>query len=114
MLIDELVDNLRGQVNPNVEDSVFIFAFKSLEQVLFHIGNDRMCPAEIHLVPTTVCLAVANSLGADLAISKQVVDELDREDFNLIDLLKSADVDVVALSDVKEHTVNEKQECLHI
>ena len=31
VLIDELVDNLRRQVNPDVEDSVFVFAFKSLE-----------------------------------------------------------------------------------
>ena len=73
-----------------------------------------MSPAEIHLVPTTICLAVANTFSTDLAISKQVVNELDGEDFDLIDFLKSADVDVVALSDVKEHTVNEKQKCLHI
>ena len=73
-----------------------------------------MSPAEIHLVPATICLAIANSLSAYLAISKQVVNELDGEDFNLIDLLKSADVDVVALSDVKEHTIDKEQECLHV
>ena len=69
VLIDELVDNLGRQVNPNVEDSVLIFAFKSLEQVLFHIGHDRMSSAEIHLVPAAVSLAVTNTLSADLAIS---------------------------------------------
>lgn len=114
VLIDELVDDLRRQVNPDVEDSVLVFAFKSLEQVLFHIGHDCMSPAEIHLVPAPVCLAVANTLSADLAISKQMVDEFNGEDFNLIDFLKSADVDVVAFSDVEEHTVNEEQKCLHV
>jgi hypothetical protein len=64
MLVYELVDNLRGKVYPNVQNSTFISAFKRLNQVFFYIGYDGMSPAEIELVPFSIGLAIVHSLLA--------------------------------------------------
>ena len=100
MLVDELIYDLRGQIDPNVQDSVFSLALESLEEIFLNIANNGMCSAKVELVPASVCLTITDSLRTNLAISKQVVDEFDWEDLNLAVFFKSADIDVVTFRDV--------------
>ena len=54
---DELVYDLRGQVNPNVEDPVFIrVLLKRLLQVRLNPLDHLFCALEIVDVPLVVCL----------------------------------------------------------
>ena len=56
VLVDELVDDLRGKVHPNVKNSVLTFAFKGIKKVLLNVGDNGMSSAEVQLVPLSVGL----------------------------------------------------------
>lgn len=114
VLVDELVDDLRRQVHPDVEDPVLALAFESLEQVALNIGHDGVSATEVVMVPLTVRLSVSEALLADATVGEQVVDKLDRQDFDLVVVLEAADADVVAFGDVEEDTVDEEQEGLDV
>ena len=114
VLIDELIDDLRRQVDPNVQDSVFSFAFESLEQILLDITYDGMCSTKVELVPASICLAVSGPFRTNLAICKQMVNELDRKNLNLAVLFKPAHIDVVTFRDVQKDTINEEQKGLNV
>lgn len=73
-----------------------------------------MSPAKVVLVPLSVSLTTIDSLLAHLSVGKQMVDELDGEDFDLVDLLEPTHVDVVALRDIEEDAVDEKEEGLDV
>ena len=62
VLIDELVDDLRWQVDPDVEDSVFLCPLEGLNKIFLDIGNDRMGPSEVVLVPISVRLTIIGAL----------------------------------------------------
>ena len=114
MLVDELVDNLRGEVNPNVKNSVFALAFKGIEKVLLDVGDDGMSPTEVKLVPLSISLSRADSLLADGTISQQMIDEFNRKNLDLGSLLETTHIDVIALRDIEEHTVDKEQERLNV
>ena len=114
VLVDELIDDLRRQVHPDVEDPILALAFESLEQVALNIGNDCVSATEVVMVPFTVRLSVSKAFLADAAVGEQVVDKLNRKDFDLVVVLEAADADVVALCDVEKDTVDEEQEGLDV
>ena len=43
-----------------------------------------------------------------------MIDKLDREDFNFMVFFKSTNVDVVALRNIEENSINEEKERLNI
>ena len=105
MLINELVDDLRWQIDPDIEDAIFVLSFESLEKVSLYIGDDCMRATEVVMVPVAVCLAVTETLLAYAAVCKQVVNEFYRKDLDFIIVFKSTHADVVSLGDVKEYAV---------
>ena len=76
VLINELIDDLGRQVNPNVENSVLILSLEGFEEVLLDVGDDGVGAPKVQLVPCTVSLAVVDALLADGPVGEQMVDEL--------------------------------------
>lgn len=65
MLVDELIDDLRWKVNPDVKDSIFTLLFESLKQVFLYVAHDSMRSAKVELVPLSIGLPVADALLTD-------------------------------------------------
>ena len=108
VLVDEVIDNLWRQFEPDVEDSVLTLALESLEQVLLDIRDNRVRSSEVELIPFAVALAIGNTLLADGSVGEQVVDELNREHLDLIICLELACVKMATLRNVQEDAVDEE------
>lgn len=114
MLIDELVDNLRRQVDPDVEDSVLTLPLEGFKQIFLNIRHDGMGPSKVEMVPLTIRLVASDTLLANRSISQQMIDELDGEYFDLMIFFKSTHIDVVTLSYIQKDTVDKEQERFNI
>lgn len=114
VLIDELVDDLRGQVNPNVQNPVLWRPLEGFNKVLLDVGDYRVGPAKVVLVPVTVGLTFIGALLTERSVGQKVVDEFNRKDLDLVILFESTNVDVVSLCDVKEDTIDEEEEGLDV
>ena len=114
MLIDELIDNLRGQVDPDVKDSIFGLILEGLEQVLLDVAHDGVSATKIELVPMTVGLSITDTLLTNRSVSEQMIDKFDREHLNLVIFLEAADIYMVALRNVQENTINEEEERFNV
>jgi len=108
MLIDELVDNLRRQVDPDVEDSVLTLPLEGFKQIFLNIRHDGMGPSKVEMVPLTIRLVASDTLLANRSISQQMIDELDGEYFDLMIFFKSTHIDVVTLSYIQKDTVDKE------
>jgi len=114
VLVNELVDNLRGKVYPDVENTVLLAIFESVLQVLLDVGDDDLCSRKIQRVPGAVGLPVQLSLFADGTIREQVVEKLNAQNFDLLNRLEDTYVHVMSLGDVQEDTVDEEEERLDV
>ena len=114
VLVDEVVNNLWGQLDPDVEDSVLTLALESLEQVLLDIRDNRVRSSEVVLIPFPVALAIRNTLLADRTVGEQVVDELNREHLDLIICLELACGEMATLRNVQEDAVDEEEERFNV
>ena len=110
VLVDEEVNNLWRQLEPDVENSVLTLALESLEQVLLDIRDNRVRSSEVVLIPFPVALAIRNTLLADGSVGEQVVDELNREHLDLIICLELACGEMATLRNVQEDAVDEEKE----
>ena len=110
VLVDEEVNNLWRQFEPDVENSVLTLALESVEQILLDIRDNRVRSPEVELIPFPVALAIGNALLADGSVGEQVVDELNREHFDLIIRLELARVEMPTLRNVQEDAVDEEKE----
>ena len=114
MLIDELVDDLWRQVNPDVKDAILGLVLERLEQVFLDVAHDGVRAPKVQLVPLAVRLTAADALLANRSVGQQMVDELDGEHLDLVVLLEAAHIDMVSLRDVQEDTVDEEKERFNV
>lgn len=68
VVVHELVNDLRRQVDPNVKDPVLIAILECLLQVLLNIGDDHMGATEVHRIPLTITLPLGRPLLADSSV----------------------------------------------
>ena len=54
MLVNELIDNLGRQVNPDVENTVLTLLFEGFKEILLYIADDGVCTTKVQLVPLAV------------------------------------------------------------
>jgi homogentisate 1,2-dioxygenase len=54
MSVHILVDELLRKIDPDIENSIFIFVSKGLLQVTLDLGHDRVSTGEIVLIPLTI------------------------------------------------------------
>ena len=47
MLVNELIDNLGRQVNPDVENAVLTLLFEGFKEILLNIADDGVCPTKV-------------------------------------------------------------------
>lgn len=88
VVVDELIDDLLRKVNPDVKDASFILVPKGILKVLLNIAHDGVRSTKVKAIPLPIALAVCLTLLADTAVSKQVVDELDRQNIDLFKFLE--------------------------
>lgn len=75
MTVDELIDNLGWQVNPDVEDTVFLLVLlESVLQILFNSLNKLFSSLKVMNIPLVICLTFI--LVTDGSIRKQMVEKL--------------------------------------
>jgi len=79
MSVQILVDNLWRQINPDVQNPVFIrLILETVLQVDLHTFYYRCGSLEIVFIPITVILVVGFCLFAGRSVCKQVIKELNR------------------------------------
>ena len=100
MLVDELVDNLGWKVNPDVKNTILISIFECFLQIFLNIWNDDMGSSKVVCVPFAIWLPLGHSLLTDTPVGKEMVDELNWENFNIVKLLENWNVYVTSLRDI--------------
>lgn len=90
VVLHELVDDLGGQIDPDVQNTIFMFIFEGVLEVLFHICYDSLGPGEVEGVPLAVCEFIGGlPLLADGTVGQQVVKELNAEYFDFVDFFEN-------------------------
>ena len=77
MLVDKLIDDLRRQVDPDVQDSIFALAFKSIKQVLLDARNNRVSSAKVQFIPLAIGLTVIDALLTHSSVGEKMIDKFD-------------------------------------
>ena len=113
MTADELVDNLRGQIDPDIKDTVLIsIILERILQILLDSLDHFLGSLEVVDVPLVIGLALI--LIANGAIGKQMIEKLNRQNVDGVEIFQCWNVDVLAFCDVQEDTVDEEQEGLNV
>ena len=113
MTADELIDNLRGQIDPDIKDTVLIsIILERILQILLDSLDHFLGSLEVVDVPLVIGLAFI--LIANGAIGKQMIEKLNRQNVDGVEIFQCWNVDVLAFCDVQEDTVDEEQEGLNV
>ena len=73
-----------------------------------------MSSAEVQLIPLAIGLTVIDALLTYCSVGEKMIDKFDWEYLDLTCLFKSTDVDVIALCDIEEDTIDEEQERFNV
>jgi hypothetical protein len=104
---------LGGQVNPNVQNPVFVRVFlKGVLQISFNPLHHVFGPLKVVQVPLVIRLCAV--LFADRPVRQQVVEKLNAEHVHILQIFELRNVYVLPFRDVEEHTVHEKEEGLDV
>ena len=113
MTADELIDNLRGQIDPDIKDTVLIsIILERILQILLDSLDHFLGSLEVVDVPLVIGIALI--LIANGAIGKQMIEKLNRQNVDGVEIFQCWNVDMLAFCDVQEDTVDEEQEGLNV
>jgi hypothetical protein len=115
VLVDVLVNYLGRQIDPNIQNTLFILdVFETVKQVALSRRSDLVGAHEVILVPAAVRLAPFLSLCASSSVGEEVVEKLNAEGRDVFYVTEDTHVDVLATSDIQENAIDEEQESFHI
>jgi len=87
MTADELIDNLRGQIDPDIKDTVLIsIILERILQILLDSLDHFLGSLEVVDVPLVIGLALI--LIANGAIGKQMIEKLNRQNVDGVEIFQ--------------------------